>query len=92
MPHIEGIAMPEAAQKRLEQIRALSVKDRRWIADELWEESPATDDEIAELENDPEFQAMLAERLRQVEEHPELLLDGDQVLAELRRRFGGGAS
>lgn len=79
--------MSDAALKLLEQIRALPDDDRRELVAELWEEPPATDDEIDALHDDPDFQAMLDERLREVEEHPESLVDGDEVLAEGRRRL-----
>jgi hypothetical protein len=79
--------MSDAAQKLLAQIRALPEPEQEWIAGELWEEQEARDADIDELENDPEFQAMLAERLEQVEKHPEQLLDGDEVMAEARKRL-----
>ena len=82
--------MSETAAKLLEQIRGLPEEDQRYIADELWDEDPDSEDAIAELENDPEFQAMLVERLRSVEEHPELLIDGELVMAELFQKYGGG--
>lgn len=80
--------MSETAQKLLEQIRALPETEREWIAHELWDEFEVTDEEIGQLEDDPEFQAKLAERLEQVEKHPEKLIDGETVMAELRRRYG----
>jgi len=79
--------MSDAAVKLLEQIRALPEAEREWIAHELWDESDVTDDEIDELEKDPEFQAMLAERLAFAKDHPDELLDGDEVMAEARRRL-----
>ena len=82
--------MSETAQKLLEQIRALPDAEREWIAAELWDEQDVTAEEIDELHADPEFQAMLAERLEQVEKHPELLLTWDEaqqrIDAELTRR------
>ncbi len=82
--------MSETAQKLLEQIRALPDDEREWIAAELWDEQDVTADELDELQADPEFQAMLAERLEQVEKHPEQLLtweDAQQRIdAELARR------
>lgn len=79
--------MSETALKLLEQIRALPEDEQRFIADELADGPLDEDAAIAELHDDPEFQAMLDERLREVEEHPERLLDGDTVLAEGRRRL-----
>jgi hypothetical protein len=82
--------MSEAAQKLLEQIRALPDDEREWITAELWDEQDVTADEIDELQADPEFQAMLAERLEQVEKHPERLLTWEvaqlRIDAELTRR------
>ncbi len=79
--------MSEIAQKLLEQIRALPDDEREWVAAELWDERDVTADELDELQADPEFQAMLAERLAFVEQHPDQLLDGDEVMAEGRRRL-----
>lgn len=83
--------MSDAAQKLLEQIRALPEDDRRWLADKLWDEQEGVSDEdIDTLHADPEFQAMLADRLRQVEEHPERLVTWEdaqkQIDTELARR------
>lgn len=82
--------MSETAQKLLEQILALPADEREWLANELWDEADGTDDGIDELENDPEFQAMLAERLVFAEQHPGELLDGDEVMAEARQRVNVG--
>jgi hypothetical protein len=77
--------MSDAAQKLLEQIRALPEEDRRWIADELWDEQEGVSDEdIGALHADPEFQAMLADRLRQVQEHPDRLIDGPEAMRMIR--------
>ena len=83
--------MSETALKLLEQIRALPDEEREWIAAELWDEGDVTADELDELHADPEFQAMLAERLEQVEKHPEQLLTWEEaqqrIDAELARRI-----
>jgi hypothetical protein len=79
--------MSDAAQKLLEQIRALPEDDRRWIADELWDEHGVSDDDIDALHADPEFQAMLDDRLRQVEEHPERLIDGPEAMRMIRQHL-----
>ena len=80
--------MSEAAQKLLEQIRALPEAEREWIAAEL--NSEATGGEYDDPMDDPEFQAILAERLEEVEKHPERLLTleeaNSQIDAELARR------
>jgi hypothetical protein len=69
----------EVAQKLLEQIRALPDDEREWLVGELWDEQDVTAEEIDELHADPEFQAMLAERLEQVEKHPEQLLTWEEA-------------
>lgn len=55
-----------------------------------------TADELDELHADPEFQAMLAERLELVEKHPEQLIDGETAMKMIREhlaaRRGGQAS
>jgi hypothetical protein len=84
------MSMSDAAQRLLEQIRSLPDAEREWVVHELWDEQEATDSELDELHDDPEFQAMLAERLEQVEKHPEQLLTWEQaqerIDAELARR------
>jgi len=69
--------MSDAALKLLAQIRALPEVDQLLIADEL------ADAAVADLHDDPEFQAMLDERLREVEEHPERLLTWEQAQRDI---------
>jgi putative addiction module component (TIGR02574 family) len=87
----EERVMSETATKLLDQILQLPEPDRLMIADRLWESlGEAKQQElIDETTNDPEFQAELERRLKEVEEHPERLLDGEQVMAELRARVSG---
>jgi hypothetical protein len=82
--------MSDDALKLLEQIRALPAEDQYLIAEELADGPFDEAAEGAEWENDPDFQAMLAERLQEVADHPERLLDGDAVMTELKARFCGG--
>ena len=79
--------MSETALKLLEQIRALPEAEREWIAHELWDEFEVTDEEIDDLHADPAFQAMLAERLEQVEKHPEQLIDMDEAMRRVREHL-----
>jgi len=79
--------MSETAQKLLEQIRALPDDEREWLVGELQDEDDLTVDEIDELHADPEFQAMLAERLEQVEKHPEQLIDGETAMKMIREHL-----
>ncbi len=76
--------MSEAAQKLLEQIRALPDAEREWLFGEL------DGDDLADVRDDPEIQAMLAERLAFAEQHPNQLFDGDEVMAEARQRVNVG--
>ncbi|VTU02695.1 : Unstab_antitox [Gemmataceae bacterium] len=74
--------MSEAAAKLLEQVLALPEEERAFIVDRLTE--TLGDDG---LEHDPAFEAELNRRLREVEEHPERLIDGEQVFREARERL-----
>jgi putative addiction module component (TIGR02574 family) len=82
-------AMSEAATTLLEQLLKLSEADHVMIADRLWESlsDEKQQELINETTNDPEFQAELERRLKEVEEHPERLLDGETVMAELREHL-----
>jgi hypothetical protein len=66
--------MSEAAMKLLEQIRALSVEDQDWLAEQL-------DDRT----DDPEFFAELERRSDEAHKHPERLIDGPTAMAEARK-------
>lgn len=83
--------MSEAATKLLDQLLQLPEPDRLMIADRLWDS--LTQEKQQELmddaTSDPEFQAELERRLKEVEEHPERLLDGETVMAELREHLRG---
>jgi putative addiction module component (TIGR02574 family) len=75
--------MSEIATKLLEQLLTLPESERAQIAERLNESL----DEPHEDEIDPEFQAELGRRLQEVEEHPERLIEGEQVMAELREHL-----
>lgn len=79
--------MSETAQKLLELIRALPEAEREWIAHELWDEQEVTADGLDDLQADPEFQAMLAERLEQVEKHPERLISHADAMKMIREHL-----
>ena len=78
--------MSETAAALLDLLLKLSEAERLMIADRLWESlSDAKQQELLdETTHDPEFQAELERRLKEVEEHPERLIDGEQALAEIR--------
>jgi putative addiction module component (TIGR02574 family) len=75
--------MSELATKLLEQLLMLPEAERAQIVDRL----NASLDEQLEDKIDPAFQAELERRLQEVEEHPERLIDGEQVMAEVRARL-----
>jgi Putative addiction module component len=82
-------AMSETATKLLEQLLALPESERLLIADQLWLSAREEKQQelIDEATSDPEFQAELDRRLKEVEEHPERLLDGQAVMDELREHL-----
>jgi len=81
--------MSETATKLLEQLLRLPEAERLQIADRLWDSlGDETKQQIMdEATDDPEFQAELDRRLKEVEEHPEQLIDGEQVFREARERL-----
>jgi len=83
--------MSEATKAILDQVFSLPVEDQLHVADSIYESlDPASDSiekEIAAIESDSLWQAKLNQRLDFVEKHPEQLLDGQDVIAELRKRF-----
>ena len=81
--------MSEAAAKLLEQLLQLPEGERLEVAGRLWESlgEQKQQELLDETTGDPEFQAELERRLKEVEEHPERLLDGPTVMAELRERL-----
>ena len=80
--------MSEAALSLLEQIRALPDDDQRSLALELGTEPLVNEAEaVAELDNDPDFQTHLDERLAAVEAHPERLIDGAEAFRRIRRHL-----
>lgn len=76
--------MSDAAATLLEQVLALPDADRRWLADRL---DASLDSPAAETEEEREFYDEIARRSDEAHAHPELLLDGEQVIAELRERL-----
>ena len=74
--------MTDAANSLLQQALRLSPEDRIEVAEQLYQ---SLGDDL--LPDDPELHAELSRRLEEVEEHPERLLDGPQVMAELQARL-----
>jgi hypothetical protein len=83
--------MTERVGKVLEQIADFTPEERREVFDHLWKVVEC-DEGAAEMWDDPEFRAEIERRMDEVENHPELLLDGPAVMAELRARFRQGKS
>jgi putative addiction module component (TIGR02574 family) len=78
----------DRAEKLLKDLLALSVEDWQFIADRLDEDLV---DRLGEppikYESEEEFYAEIERRSNEAHEHPELLLDGEQVMTELKSRF-----
>ena len=74
--------MTDAANTLLQQALSLSPEDRIEVAEQLYQ---SLGDEF--LPDDSEFDAELNRRVKEVEKHPERLLDGPQVMAELQARL-----
>lgn len=81
--------MSEVAMTLFDELLKLPEADRAQIADRLWASlSDAAQQELlGDPTDDPEFRAELDRRLAEVDEHPEQLLDGEAVMAELRERL-----
>jgi hypothetical protein len=80
--------MSERAAKLLKDLLALPVEDRQLIADRLDEDLGAQFGEPPiKYETEDEFYAEIERRSNEAHEHPERLLDGEQVMAELKARF-----
>jgi hypothetical protein len=69
--------MSEAAKALLTKALELPLEDQQWLTDRLIEE-------IEPDEDDAEWQAELERRLEEVEKHPERLIDGAEVMREVR--------
>ncbi len=83
--------MSEVAKTILERVLALTAVEQLHVADSIYErlgvKNAESETEIEAFESDPEWQAELNRRLDFVEQHPDQLLDGQAVIAELRKRF-----
>jgi putative addiction module component (TIGR02574 family) len=74
------------AEELLEQALQLPKEQRLRLADQLWDSvdefSQADDDEL-----DPELREELVRRLKTIEDGTAVLLDGDEVMRELRAKY-----
>ena len=75
--------MSEAATSLLQQALNLNPDERYEMAQQLLDSLDDADDL---LPDDPAWRAELDRRLEEVEKHPERLLDGKTVMAEIRER------
>lgn len=79
--------MSDAAATLLEQALALPEDDRRWLADQI----DATLGPVErQLPDDPALRAELDRRLQSIADGTAVLLDGEQVMRELRARYARG--
>jgi putative addiction module component (TIGR02574 family) len=75
--------MPMTRQQLLAEAMALSAEDRERLAEDLWQSlDDATRDEI-----DDAWTTEIRRRMEAID-RGEPLLDGEQVMAELRKRLG----
>ena len=72
--------MSEAAQAILTKALELPVADQKWLTDRLLEETETEEDDV-------EWQEELTRRLEEVEKHPERLLDGAEVMRQIRAKL-----
>ena len=81
--------MSETAKKLLEQLLTLSESDRLMVADELWASLSDETQEAAadQFMDDPEFRSELERRLTSIADGTAELIDGEQVLREVRDRL-----
>lgn len=83
--------MPSAAPKPtaeqlLEQALQLPKEQRLRLADRRWDSVEGEDDEPINL--DPELRDELVRRLEKLENGTAVLLDRDEVMRELRAKYG----
>lgn len=75
------------AEEVLETALKLPKEQRLRLADRLWDSAEA--EESAEsMQLDPELHEELVRRLKSIEDGTAVLLDGDQVLRDLRAKYG----
>jgi hypothetical protein len=79
--------MSDAAMTLLGQVLALPDEDRRWLADQL---DATLGPAESQLPDDPAFRAELDRRLQSIADGTAVLLDGEQVMRELRARYARG--
>lgn len=72
--------MTSAAEKILAESLQLPLEDRRRIARELWNGLP----EESQFEFDDEFWEEMDRRHKELEEHPEIALTHEKVMANVR--------
>lgn len=78
--------MSDDAIKATEAVMNLTPDERRWVAERVWD-AVETDIASAHLWDDPEFVAMIKARSDSVHDGTAELLDGEQVMAEMRERL-----
>ncbi len=79
--------MSDAATTLLGQALALPEDDRRWLVDQI---DASLDPGESHLPDDPAFRAELDRRLRTIADGTAVLLDGEQVMRELREKYSRG--
>lgn len=86
-PPIPNPPPSDLALELWERVAASPPDGQQFVADELYADLGYGYDFAAE---NPEFHAELMRRLDEVRDHPERLIDGDEVMAEARLRVARG--
>ena len=87
--------MTDAAKKLYEQALQLRPKERQWLADELLDQldtEPVTDEELAASSEDPDFIAMVEQRIAEHDANPEDAMPADEAIANIRAELGRRAA
>jgi hypothetical protein len=80
--------MSEAVRDLLERYQSLTGEEREAFAEQLPDSESEIDEELKEIQEDPEFQKMLDERLNSAA-NPANLRDGPTVMAEVLQWLKG---
>lgn len=76
--------MTSQAKKLLEQVLALPEEDRLYLVEAIQESLPADSQEAI----DAAWEDEIARRTKSIEDGTAVLLDGDQVMRELKSKYG----
>jgi putative addiction module component (TIGR02574 family) len=75
--------MPRTLEEVREEAMELTVEERSWLAEELWESARTPE----EREIDAAWDAEVDRRVAEVEAGTAILIPGEEVLRELRSKY-----